>query len=159
MQTLHIKKTVLLTITVLACIQSLFSQITQPPAVVSYVVKKEAVTDPTLIPSLTNAEKVVAINYTDGFGRPLQSIVVAGSPNGKDIVSFSKYDEFGRQPKQYLPYEASTSNGVYVDMSTIATTVQPAFYDPLTAASKKIAVDNGPYYAEMSFETSPCSVY
>lgn len=132
-----------------------YSQITQPGAVERYIVRKESVTEPATIPGLTNAEKTRTINYTDGFGRPLQSIVVAGSPNGKDIVSFNKYDEFGRQPKQYLPFEATTSNGAYNDMSTIATTVQPAFYDPLTASSKKIAVDNGPYYAEMSFETSP----
>ncbi len=153
MQPLHIKKTLFILAAALACTQSMFSQITQPPGVMSYVVKKEAVTDATQIPSLTNAEKAVAISYTDGFGRPLQSIVVAGSPNGKDIVSFNKYDEFGRQPKQYLPYEATTSTGAYNDMSTILT-AQSTFYSPSTSAAKKIAGDDYPY-AEMSFETSP----
>lgn len=134
----------------------LFSQvtITQPPGVEVYVIKKEAVTDASSIAGLTNAEKVRSISYMDGFGRPIQSITAAGSPNGKDIVGFSKYDQYGRQPKQYLPFEAATSTGVYNDMSTVATD-QVSFYNPANAPAKKIAIDNGPYYAESSFESSP----
>ena len=154
MQLPNIKKTVLSAIAVLICMQSLMSQVTQPGGVERYIVRKESVTDPATIPGLTNAEKTRTVSYVDGYGRPIQSIVTAGSPNGKDMVSFNKYDEFGRQPKQYLPYEATTSTGAYVDMSSIST-AQSTFYDPAYAAAKKIAVDNGPYYAEQSFESSP----
>ena len=154
MQLPNIKKTVLSAIAVLICMQSLMSQVTQPGGVERYIVRKESVTDPATIPGLTNAEKTRTVSYVDGYGRPIQSIVTAGSPNGKDMVSFNKYDEFGRQPKQYLPYEATTSTGAYVDMSSIST-AQSTFYDPAYASAKKIAVDNGPYYAEQSFESSP----
>ena len=89
MQLINIKRITTLFVAAVLCNVTLFSQITQPAGVVNYVVKKEAVTDATQIATLTNAEKIVAINYIDGLGRPLQSIIAAGSPGGKDIVSFS----------------------------------------------------------------------
>ncbi len=134
--------------------QPLFSQtITQPGGVETYVIRKESIKDASDISILTNAEKTRAISYVDGFGRPLQSIVAAGSPDGKDIVSFNKYDKYGRQPKQYLPFEATTSTGAYNAMSTIEQD-QLSFYSPSTSASKKIAGDIYPY-AESSFLRNP----
>ena len=153
MQLPHIKKLTFLSVTCIFLSQLLFGQITQPAGVETYSIRKEFVLDAGEIYTLTNGQKTKAINYADGFGRPLQSIVAAGSPTGKDIVSFSKYDEYGRQPKQWLPFEAATTNGAYNNMSTILTT-QLDFYNPNTAASKKIAGDIYPY-AESSFETSP----
>ena len=152
----NIKSLKLLLIIVFFISEYSYSQvtITQPAGVETYTIRKEAVTNPSTIVTLTNAEKTRSISYIDGFGRPLQSIVAAGSPNGKDIVSFAKYDQYGRQAKQYLPFEATTSTGAYNAMSTIEAD-QINFYNPLTAASKKIAIDNGPYYAESSFEPSP----
>jgi len=133
--------------------QSSFSQVTQPAGVETYVIRKEAVTDASAVVSLTNAEKARTISYVDGLGRPVQSIVAAGSPDGKDIVSFNKYDSYGRQVKQYLPFEAGTTTGAYNDMSTIVS-AQSTFYSPSTSAAKKIAGDDYPY-AENSFEPSP----
>ena len=149
-------KRVITLISILFSCSDLYSQvvISQPMGVESYVVRKESVTDVLSVAGLTNAEKTRVVSYMDGFGRPIQGIITAGSPNGKDVVSFNIYDEYGRQPKRYLPYEATTTTGAYVAMSGI-TTAQSTFYDKNSAASKKIAVDNGPYYAEKSFESSP----
>ncbi|MBT2561701.1 hypothetical protein J7E50_12725 [Pedobacter sp. ISL-68] len=55
----------------------------------------------------------INITYFDGLGRPVQEIIGKASPDGKDIISHSEYDRYNRQPKQYLPYEASTNNLSY----------------------------------------------
>ncbi len=158
MQLYNIKRLAILFVSFLFGHSLLFGQvtITQPPGVETYTIKKEGVTDAVQIATLTNAEKIRSINYMDGLGRPIQSIVAAGSPNGKDIVSFAKYDVYGRQNKQYLPFEAATSTGAYNAMGSVEAD-QIAFYNPNNAAAKKIANDNGPYYAESIFETSPMS--
>ncbi len=155
MQFQNIKRIGALLVAFLLSHEILFSQVilTQPSGMETYVIRKESVMDPASIASLTNAEKARSISYVDGFGRPIQSIVAAGSPNGKDIVSFARYDLYGRQPKQYLPYEAATSTGAYTAMSAVEGD-QLNFYLPGTAAAKKIAGDSYPY-SESSFEPSP----
>ena len=54
-----------------------------------------------------------AIDYYDGLGRLSQKINVKASPGEADIVLPVKYDEFGRQKYEYLPYAISQggSNG------------------------------------------------
>ena len=53
------------------------------------------------------------IEYFDGLGRPLQTVVPKGSPQQKDIVTPFSYDNVGRIDKKYLPYVSSNSNGSY----------------------------------------------
>lgn len=158
MQLQNIKKIITILIAVIFCHQSLFCQspITQPAGLETYTIKKEGVTDPVQAMYLTsNADRVRTIKYVDGLGRPIQSIVAAGSPNGKDMVSFDKYDQYGREVKYYLPFEATTNSGAYNSMTTI-TADQLNFYSPSTSAVKKIAGDNYPF-SESSFESSPLS--
>ena len=50
------------------------------------------------------------ITYFDGLGRPMQQIANKQSSTGKDIVTHIGYDGFGRQLKEYLPYESSSTN-------------------------------------------------
>jgi hypothetical protein len=52
--------------------------------------------------------------YIDGLGRPVQTIVKQGSPNGKDLVSPQVYDEFGREVYKYLPYESIQNTGGFI---------------------------------------------
>ena len=124
----------------------------KPSGVITYVVKKEAVTDATQILSLSANEHAKTLQYVDGFGRSIETIVAGGSPNGKDIISFTRYDELGRVSKGYLPYEAGTTTGVYTDPAT-AITAQASFYTTNTTANK-IANDISPF-AQSEFETSP----
>ncbi len=61
------------------------------------------------IGSPTAAQAMVEINYIDGLGRIKQKIEHAQSGNGDDLVTPIVYDGFGRQIKEYLPYEQSAS--------------------------------------------------
>jgi hypothetical protein len=53
------------------------------------------------------------IDYVDGLGRPLQTVMRETSPSGspKDIVQPHIYDPLGRETVQYLPYQSNSSNG------------------------------------------------
>ena len=56
----------------------------------------------------------VSTEYLDGLGRPIQTVVRGGSGSaGQDLVQPVEYDAFGRQPKQHLPYAASSASGAF----------------------------------------------
>jgi hypothetical protein len=63
----------------------------------------------------------ISKNYTDGLGRPIQSIGMKASPldvstqSAFDIVSFTGYDQYERTPVQYLSYVDATDNGSFKD--------------------------------------------
>ncbi len=44
--------------------------------------------------------------YFDGLGRPIQSVLrdASGGFLYQDIIAFHEYDNFGQEPKRYLPY-------------------------------------------------------
>lgn len=89
------------------------------------------------------------IQYLDGLGRPLQTIVTQGSPSFKDVVQPVVYDDFGREAIKYLPYAAQTgTNGSY--RSGAATDVI-GFYNNPTPGVVATAYP----YSETVFEPSP----
>lgn len=92
-----------------------------------------------------------SVQYFDGLGRPIESVMVKGSPSSLDILSFTTYDAFGRQGKQYLPYaHNSQSNGDFVDKPTFAS-LQEDFY-----TSKLNSSDDGvSAYSSVLYENSP----
>jgi len=77
----------------------------------------------TALDSINDFTKVgVVTNYTDGLGRPLQTVVkqasLASNTNGndvsnnidaKDFVTVNTYDAFGREQYHYLPFVANSS--------------------------------------------------
>lgn len=65
-----------------------------------------------------NADVIESITYFDGLGRPKQQIGIKASPDKKDIVTHISYDEYGRQDKQYLPFERQTGAlGSYITVA------------------------------------------
>jgi len=58
----------------------------------------------------TIAQAAQNVTYFDGLGRPVQQIASQQSNSGKDIITHITYDIFGRQIKEFLPYEASSVN-------------------------------------------------
>ncbi len=96
----------------------------------------------------TAGDKIESVTYFDGLGRPKQSVAVKASPDQKDLVTPITYDDFGRQDKEYLPYEASTNNASY---KTDAFDAVLDFYD-----TSKYQNTANPY-SEKQFESSPLS--
>jgi len=90
-------------------------------------------------------------NDADGLGRPLQTVQVQGSAQGRDVVQPFVYDQFGREVTKYLPYAltgAAVSDGSY---KTTALTDQPSFYNTPPAGVTQI----GTPVAGTAFESSP----
>lgn len=85
------------------------------------------------------------IEYVDGLGRPLQSVVRWGSGAGTDLISQPDYDEFGRQTKSYLPIVTGQSSGNY-------TSFDESFYETTLDFT---AGDASSAYSEAVFEPSP----
>ncbi|SDQ82063.1 RHS repeat-associated core domain-containing protein [Chryseobacterium soldanellicola] len=77
----------------------------------NYVYSKTYLSDPTL----SNPRTSETVQYFDGLGRPKQVVNVKASPQGKDVVTYIEYDNFGRQVKDYLPVpQSQTLNGAVV---------------------------------------------
>uniref|UniRef100_UPI004049E96C DUF6443 domain-containing protein n=1 Tax=Gelidibacter sp. TaxID=2018083 RepID=UPI004049E96C len=77
----------------------------------TYQVKTQnGTTNATTSQNLTDDEKIESITYFDGLGRPVQSIAKQAGGNKQDIITPVVYDDYGRQTKDYLPFERGTSS-------------------------------------------------
>jgi RHS repeat-associated protein len=88
-------------------------------------VLKEGVVNIASVDALAMGEMVQSTTYFDGLGRPIQQVEARASVSGQDVVSMNAYDIYGRELKKYLPYVASSNNGVY---KLDAITAQVSFY-------------------------------
>lgn len=87
----------------------------------------------------------VQIQYTDGLGRPLQTVQAKGSPTGNDIVESTAYDQYDRASVKYLPYAnnpANLNDGSY--KADAIGTQQPKFYNSATTWASNIATTSYP---------------
>lgn len=93
-----------------------------------------------------------SVTYFDGLGRPEQSIMKQGSlitATGvkADVVVPNEYDQYGRQVKKYMPYVASTSDGLY---KTTASNDQLTFNQGFFSSQSE-----NTFYAQTDYEASP----
>ncbi|RWU09956.1 DUF6443 domain-containing protein [Pedobacter chitinilyticus] len=90
------------------------------------------------------------IQYFDGLGRPLQTVLVGGSPGYQDIVTPMAYDALGREAVKYQPYAAGGTSGSY---RAAGITDQLAFYmgQSVTSSIKQ----TGTPFSITKFEPSP----
>jgi RHS repeat-associated protein len=112
-------------------------------------IKVPGITADTSIYNLTAVQKATTRVYYDGLGRPVQSVLVKGSPSQKDIVQVMIYDNLGRQTTGYLPYAGSDGNGMY---RPNALTEQSTFYN--NGLADKVADDSMPFSKQV-IESSP----
>ena len=63
------------------------------------------------------------IQYFDGLGRPVETVQKQFTPAGKDLVSRTEYDTYGREYKHWLPAPNTKTDGTYNGSTTGA-----AFY-------------------------------
>lgn len=117
--------------------------------------------DPNNLMTRPISDVKLSTNYFDGLGRPDQTVIKEGSlvtdpanpasaANAVDMVSANVYDEFGREVQKYLPYAATTNDGLY---KTNPLTDQNTFY---TGNSSPVDGQGETYfYAKTDFEPSP----
>ncbi|UUF12936.1 MULTISPECIES: DUF6443 domain-containing protein [Flavobacterium] len=87
------------------------SLLVAPSADRNYIITKtykKPFADVIEFPALDEAAQ--SITYFDGLGRPIQQIANKQSSSSKDIITNITYDNFGRQIREFLPYEASSVN-------------------------------------------------
>ncbi len=127
--------------------------------IVSNTVLVSGVTTTGQINTIPREQISQTVQYFDGLGRPMQTVVTQGSPNKKDIVQPIAYDAFGREAVKYLPYISEEGNGWFKNnfvakgATGYTTSDQYVFYNN---ASTTIAQDTKPY-SETIFEPSPLS--
>ena len=103
------------------------SDITSPSSDRNYIITKTYKQPTATVLDTPGVEQVqTAITYFDGLGRPAQQIANRQSSAGKDIITHIDYDDFGRQIKEYLSYEASTTT---MEFDTNAETNTLNFYN------------------------------
>lgn len=107
------------------------------------------------VDQLPIGDKLQTTVYLDGMGRPIQKVskeMATPDPSQPnlwgDVVSFSRYDAFGRDAKKYLPYTTTVEGGKY---KTAPLTVQPQYYSNVyneTSAFSETTYDNSPLNRE-----------
>jgi RHS repeat-associated protein len=104
----------------------------------------------TTIDQLAIGDKLESTTYLDGLGRSVQQVsretATPATTNGLwgDMVQYSQYDLYGREPVRYMPYTTTTQSGKY---KTNTVTEQPQYYTTTyneTSAFASITFDNSP---------------
>lgn len=119
----------------------------QPPSGDQNFIRTETVLVPGVytepqVGLLNVTQKTTSYQYIDGLGRNSQNVVVQNTPSFYDVLTPIEYDQFGRQPKEYLPF--SFDNDAPGKFNRTAITNQAQFY----------SYDARPF-SESFFEPSP----
>ncbi|SHM16861.1 DUF6443 domain-containing protein [Mucilaginibacter sp. OK098] len=110
-------------------------------------------TDATQLSAKSTCEVMQSIQYLDGLGRPVQTVLVKGNNDAtKDVIQPVAYDTYGREAMKYLPYTDATGvAGSYRSDALQLGAGVKNFYNLPPAGVTQI---NSPY-AQTGFENSP----
>ncbi len=92
-------------------------------------------------------EVKVATQFSDGLGRPLQTVIkqITPGPTPKDVVGVNLYNEFGLHEYRYLPYASTEDNGSFkMDPFNDQETFMQAKYPGEAVFYGKAEFDNSP---------------
>ncbi|MBF0762525.1 RHS repeat-associated core domain-containing protein [Dysgonomonas mossii] len=93
-----------------------------------------------------------AIQYFDGLGRPVQTVLRAITPLAADLVTYQEYDPFGREDRSWLPAVAAGNNGAYMPLANYKTSAMATYRSTTyNTASDSVA------YSRPVYEASPLS--
>ncbi len=106
--------------------------------------------------NINDIDKAIeSVTYFDGLGRPIQQRAIKASPDGKDIVTHIEYDAYGRQAKQYLPFEADNTIGSYKEIN-VNTDINQYYKDTYASDFPGITdLNQINAYSESLFDGSP----
>lgn len=148
------KKNIQYIVTLIGLFASLPVFAQTPGFVQQDVIKVSGISSDAQINSLTPGNIQSTRTYIDGFGRPIQTVMLQASPvNNKDIVQLQAYNALGQQTTGYLPYVDNSTNftGSY---RANAVTDQYNYYHGNTGGSNKVAGDDNAFTQQV-FENSP----
>ncbi len=126
--------------------------------IISNTILKKGVVSNNDVAGLMVQDKTQSIQYFDGLGAPMQTVITQGSPLKKDIVQETVYDGFGREYRKYLPVVVNKNSGWYkpgiLNAQGAYSSIAADFYQ--NNASSGIAQDAVPY-TQTIFESSPAA--
>ncbi|WP_159092245.1 DUF6443 domain-containing protein [Aquimarina sp. Aq107] len=102
-----------------------------------------------------NSDVIENITYFDGLGRVKQQIGIKASPDKKDIVIHVGYDDYGRQNKQYLPFERQDDPLGSYDPVAITADINSYYKGKYPTDFTGMAEADVNAYSESIFEASP----
>ncbi|WP_298548923.1 DUF6443 domain-containing protein [uncultured Aquimarina sp.] len=102
-----------------------------------------------------NSDVIESITYFDGLGRSKQQIGIKSSPDKKDIVTHIAYDNYGRQNKQYLPFERETGALGSYNAVDITNNINSYYKNKYDDDFTGMALTDVNAYSESVFEASP----
>ncbi len=103
-----------------------------------------------------NSDVIESITYFDGLGRPKQQIGIKATPDKGDLVTHIVYDDYGRQARQYLPFESIGNAGDYTSVD-INTNINSFYKNKYSEDFIGVSTANVNAYSESIFEDSPLS--
>jgi RHS repeat-associated protein len=114
-----------------------------------HVIRIPGITDWKTIDTLSTGPKIQTTTYGDGLGRAIQKVrkETATPSSGSlwgDMVQFSVYDAYGKQPVGFLPYTTANQSGKY---KTAALTEEAAYYSTMYGETSA--------YSTTTFDESP----
>ena len=105
------------------------------------------------------------IEYFDGLGRSMETVLKGFSPSKNDLVTFQEYDEVGRESKKWSPVPIAGSGG-YTDLSVVQSASQSFYHDskayqetvyepsPLNRVLKQFGTGQNWYNSDKSVKTN-----
>ncbi len=100
------------------------------------------------------SDVIESVTYYDGIGRPKQQVAVKASTQEQDVITHIEYDGYGRQTKQYLPYEANGGANSYRNVNVI-TDINTYYKNKYPDDFIGVAIADVNAYSESVFENSP----
>ncbi|MFB6457001.1 DUF6443 domain-containing protein [Chitinophaga sp. Hz27] len=147
-------KRILIIICLILYVGPAFSQLsTGNNFIVETTIKVPGITNQAAVDALSADQKSSTVTYFDGVGRPLQKVMVQGSPDLKDMIIPFYFDNQGNNIQIFLPYTDLNSSN-YGSFRATAYQDQRTFYNPSNTTVVNIAKDNLPIKV-LRFEDSP----
>jgi len=96
--------------------------------------------------------KTEVVQYFDGLGRTIQTVLPNASPQYRDIVMPVEYDLYGREVKKYLPFVNVSQTDQWGAYNSAWASQQTSFYNgqasgvtPDTAPFSEAVLENSPF--------------
>ena len=84
-----------------------------PFGMTTIYVKKENIREESELTELTEEELITMTEYVDGLGRGLQEVIKEASPQKRDMIQPTIYDQYGRAQRSLMGYTSTTTDASF----------------------------------------------